>query len=236
MLAPVSGPPTMASNATVRPTASPATGPATRASVATAMITSMRKSDSTSSMMSDGAVASAGVVTLAIAADPTVSRSSAAAAAAPTSCATTYGATSAPGNRRALQNPIVTAGFRWAPEMCPSEYTAASTTKPKDSATPRCVTCPPDHRSTAAAPGPMVTNMNVPTASAAARRAIMPRACGRARTRPSPCHPLLGPTLRCPDRRRRETHAHRRTRKPVSARSTGFRSRPRAAVRGTHSR
>ena len=60
--------------------------------------------------------------------------------------------------------------------MWPRAYTVPRITVPKASATPTCVTVPPDHASAAAAPGPRATNMKVPTASAAKRG---PRArCG----------------------------------------------------------
>ena len=58
--------------------------------------------------------------------------------------------------------------------MWPRAYTPARITKPNASETATGGTVPGAHAFTAAAPGPMNTSMNVPTASAASRGPLTP--------------------------------------------------------------
>src|SRR5262245_43665440 len=84
-----------------------------------------------------------------------------------------YGRASAALNRLPTTSPIVTAGFRWQPEMWPIPYAIVSTVKPKAKATPRN---PIPRFGNAAAstalPQPPNTNQKVPMSSASARFAI----------------------------------------------------------------
>ena len=95
-------------------------------------------------------------------------RSSELAASAPASWAAAYATAKRAGNRPAVANPRLTAGFRWAAEMSPRAYTRASTTSPNVSATPGWVTAPVAAFTTTA-PVPANTGAKVPTASAASR-------------------------------------------------------------------
>src|SRR5688572_2234074 len=68
--------------------------------------------------------------------------------------------------------PIVTAGLKWPPEMCPTAYAIVSTVSPKASDTPRrpmprLESGPPNAAASTALPQPPNTSQNVPKASAA---------------------------------------------------------------------
>jgi len=99
-------------------------------------------------------------------AGPSSQRRTKAAAVAPAHCASTYGATSRPGNLRTDQNAIVTAGLMWAPLKWPTAAITKAMTRPNASATPICPNACVAAL-TITAPGPTATSANVPIASAA---------------------------------------------------------------------
>jgi hypothetical protein len=119
MLAPVSGPPIRAQKPTVRPTARAANPAGTRLSVATAMITNIRAKESSHSTPNAFSGAMLGSVAPSWPTGPRTPSRVSDASAAPAHWATTYGTTSAAGNRRTDQKASVTAGLICAPDRWP---------------------------------------------------------------------------------------------------------------------
>src|SRR6185437_11736894 len=118
--APVTGPPNIASSPTVAPIAIAAASPTARVSVATAMITNIRKNDSTASHRKACPSDPLGSVAPRWATLPSDDRRTSAAAVAKGSCDAKQAATREVGKWRETANASVTAGLKCAPEMCPT--------------------------------------------------------------------------------------------------------------------